>query len=406
MRFTLTRTVLAASMFVAMLGSAQAQTSAASPKPIRVGFICPFSGGSADFGNSARLGAELAIKEINEVGGFLGRPVELVERDDKANPDEGRKIAEELVLKEKVDFTIGYCNSGVALKSLDVFQDHKHVLVIPVATATILTAKYPPASSYIFRMSPRDGVQASLLVDDIARRGYTRVAVFADKTGYGEGGLKDVDRLLGEKGLKPMYVARFDIGVKTLTPQMLEAKAAGAEVMVGYTVGPEFAVIAQSKAEARLAAPLYGPWTMSFKTVSERAGPAADGAIMTQSIIQDLSNERRSSFIVRLKRQAGKEPVGSLMSAAQSYDAIHLMLRAIFQTKGDTSGDALKHALEDLHHSYPGVVTTHDRPFSQTDHDAFTRNMLWLGMWRHGEVHFLYPEDAKRASIIRRKEPM
>ena len=67
---------------------------------------------------------------------------------------------------------------------------------------------------------------------------------------------------------------------------------------------------------------------MSFKTVSERAGPAAEGAIMVQSIIQDLSNERRSSFIARLKRQAGKEPVGSLMSAAQSYDAIHLMLRA------------------------------------------------------------------------------
>ena len=397
--------VLAASVFIAMLGSAEAQTSAGA-KPIRVGFICPFTGGSADFGNSARIGAELAAKEINEVGGFLGRPVELVERDDKANPDEGRRIAEELVLKEKVDFTVGYCNSGVAGKSLDVFQDHKHLLVIPVATATMLTAKYPPASSYIFRMSPRDGVQAGQLVDDIMRRGYTRVAVFADKTGYGEGGLKDVDRLLGEKGQKPVYVARFDLGVKTLTPQMLEAKAAGADVIVGYSVGPELAVIAQSKAEGRLAAPLYGPWTMSFRTVSERAGPAAEGAIMVQSIIQDLSNERRSTFIARLKRQAGKEPVGSLMSAAQSYDAIHLMLRALFQTKGDSSGDALKHALENLEQPYRGVVTTHDRPFSDNDHDAFTRNMVWLGVWRHADVHFLYPEDAKRASIIRRKEPM
>jgi len=405
MRSSLTRTVLAASMFSALLGAAEAQTSAGA-KPIRVGFICPFTGGSADFGNSARMGAELAAKEINEVGGFLGRPVELVERDDKANPDEGRKIAEELVLKEKVDFTVGYCNSGVAAKSLDVFQDHKHLLVIPVATATILTAKYPPASSYIFRMSPRDGVQAGRLVDDIMRRGYTRVAVFADKTGYGEGGLKDVDRLLGEKGLKPVYVARFDLGVKTLTAQMLEAKAAGADVIVGYSVGPELAVVAQSRAEGRLAAPLYGPWTMSFKTVSERAGPAAEGAIMVQSIIQDLSNERRSSFIARLKRQAGKEPVGSLMSAAQSYDAIHLMLRALFQTKGDASGDALKHALEDLHQPYRGVVTTHDRPFSENDHDAFTPNMVWLGVWRHAEVHFLYPEDANRASVIRRKEPM
>ena len=90
--------------------------------------------------------------------------------------------------------------------------------------------------------------------------------------------------------------------------------------------------------------------------------------------------------------------------AAQSYDAVHMMLRAVFQTKGDTSGDALKRALENLERPYSGVVTTHDRPFSATDHDAFTRNMIWLGVWRRGEVQFLYPEDAKRASFIRRKE--
>src|SRR3954471_22714221 len=88
-------------------------------KPVRVGFICPFTGGSQDFGNAARLGAELAVKEINEVGGYMGRPMELVARDDKSNPDEGRKISEELVTREKVDFTIGFCNTGVALKSLD-----------------------------------------------------------------------------------------------------------------------------------------------------------------------------------------------------------------------------------------------------------------------------------------------
>ena len=53
---------------------------------------------------------------------------------------------------------------------------------------------------------------------------------------------------------------------------------------------------------------------------------------------------------------------------------------------------------------YQGVVTTHERPFSAQDHDAFTRNMVWLGVWRHGEVQFLYPEDARRAGFIRRKE--
>ena len=395
-------TAIAAALALGATHVAVAQP--ATTKPVRVGFICPFSGGSQDFGNSARLGAELAVKEINEVGGFLGRPVELVARDDKAQPDEGRRISEELVLKEKVDFTVGFCNTGVALNSLDVFQDNKHLLMVPVSTGSAVTARYPAQSSYIFRMSARDTLQAAHLVDDVVRRGFTRVALFADTTGYGEGGFKDVEKFLSDKGLKPAYTARFDLGVKSLTTQMQEAKAAGADVIIGYTVGPEAAVIALSRAEAKFSVPFYGPWPISFRTVHEKGGAAAEGAISVQTIIQDLSNERRSSFIARLKRHSGKAPIGSLMAAAQSYDAVHLMLRAVFQTKGNMSGDALKAALENLQRPYSGVVTTHAKPFSASDHDAFTRNMIWLGVWRRGEVQFLYSEDAKRAGFIRRKE--
>ena len=381
------------------------QASAPAGNAVRVGFICPFTGGSQDFGNSARLGAELAVKEINEVGGYLGRPIELIARDDKASPDEGRKVSEDLVLKEKVAFTIGFCNSGVALKSLDVFQDNKHLLMVPVATGSAITTKYPPDKSYVFRMSARDLIQAAFIVDDIVKRGFTRVALLADKTGYGEGGFKDVEKFLADKKLKPVYSARFDLGVKSLAQQVAEAKAAGADVLVGYTVGPEFAVMAQARTEAKFAGPLYGPWPLSFRTVAEKAGAAVEGSIMVQTIIQDLSNERRSSFIARLARSAGGQPVSSLMAAAQSYDAVQLMLRVMFQTKGNTSADALKAALEDLERPYAGVVTTHDRPFSATDHDAFTRNMIWLGVWHKGDIQFQYPQDAKRASVIRRKEP-
>ena len=141
---------------------------------MRIGFICPFSGGSQDFGTSARLGAELAAKETNEVGGYLGRPIELVACDDKANPDEGRKVSEELVLKEKADFTIGFCNTGVAMKSLEGFQQNKHLRVVPVATGSAITAKNR-----------------------------------ADKTGYGEGGFNDVVKFLAERKLKPVYTARL-----------------------------------------------------------------------------------------------------------------------------------------------------------------------------------------------------
>lgn len=401
-RAAIARACTALALTLAALAPAAAQ----QPASLRVGFVCPLSGGSADFGNSARLGAELAAQEINEVGGYLGRPIELVLRDDKATPDEGRRAAEDLVLKEKVAFTIGYCNTGVALKSLDVYQDHRHLLMVPVATGSAVTAKYPAAESFVFRLSPRDTLQADFLVREATqRRGFKRIALFADRTAYGEGGLTDLKRFLADANLQPVHVARFDLGVASLVDEVKAAQAAGAEAIIAYSVGPELARLAAARQAARFTGALYGPWPMSFRTVWDKSGGAAEGAMMVQSIVPDLSNERRSSFIARLKRQAGGEPVASLMAAAQTYDALHLMLRALFQTKGDTSGPALKAALENLQQPYAGVVTTHAQPFSAQDHDAFSLNMVWLATWRNGALQFVYADDAKKAAVIRRKTP-
>jgi branched-chain amino acid transport system substrate-binding protein len=384
-----------------------AQAQAPTPgKPVRVGLIAPLTGGSSDVGNSVRFGAELAVKEINESGGLLGRPLQLVIRDDQGNPDEGRKVSEDLVLKEKVDFTIGFCHTGVALKSLDVFQDNKHLLMVPCSQGTSVTTKYRPANSFIFRVAPPDNINAWFLIKEIVeRRKIKKVAIFADTTGYGDGGVKDLTAELSQRGLKPVAVVRFAIGVASLTDEMKKAREAGAEAIVVYTVGPEHATAAKSRVEAGWKVPYFAPWPLSFRTTLEKAGPdVLEGTMMAQTVIQDAANERRSSFLVRYFRYSNEKRIGSFMAAAQTYDAVHLMLFAAFQTKDDISGINLKQALEFKERPYQGVVTTYTAPFSTSDHDAFTANMVWLGTWKRGQVEFFYAEDAKLSSFIRRKE--
>lgn len=382
-----------------------AQAQAPTANPIRIGLIAPLTGGSSDFGNSTRHGAQMAVEEINAVGGYLGRPLELVLRDDQGNPDAGRAAAEDLVLKEKVAYTIGFCNTGVALKALDVFETAKHLLMVPCSTGTALTRKTPPEQSFIFRMAPPDRVQAPFLVREVVdRRKFSKVALFADRTGYGDGGIKDLLAELDKRGLKPVYVGRFDLGVQSLTEELQAARAAGAEAIINYTVGPEQAATLKSRAAINWRVPYFAPWTLSFASVLKAAGPGAlEGTMMVQSIIQDSANERRASFIARYARHSKERPIGSLMAAAQSYDAVHLMLRALFQSKGDTSGPALKAVLEDLKEPYRGVITTFDKPFSKEDHDAFSDRMVWLGEWRSGSIVYHYPSDAKLSAVMRRK---
>ena len=385
--------------------SAMAQAPAApGAQPIRLGLILPLTGGSADMGNSARVGAQVAVEEINAVGGYLGRKLELVIRDDQANNDMGLAHAEELVLKEKVTATIGFCNTGVAMKALDVFQNNQHLLIVPCATGTAITAKYPAAESFIFRTSARDQLQSKFLVDDIVKRGLKKVALLVDTTGYGDGGLRDLEAALKAEGLTPHIVVRFKVGVKTLADEMKQLKDSGADALIGWTVGPEQGVISAARAAAGWNVPQYGPWGLSHGSAFEVSKGAVEGALMVQTVLPNPFMERNSAFLRGYARFSKERPIGSMMSAAQTYDSVHLLLRAMFVSRGDLSGKGLKNGLENLREPYRGVVTTYEKPFSNADHDAISANMLWLGTWRGGERTYAYKEDASRATVIRRKE--
>jgi branched-chain amino acid transport system substrate-binding protein len=388
----------------ALLPTAQALAQAKpAVQPVRIGMIGPFTGPSSDFGTPMLRGVQLAVEEINAVGGYLGRPLELVIRDDEGKPDVGLARSKEL-MGEGVIATIGFCNTGVALKSIEVFQDAKSPLIVPCSTGSPVTAKYPAPESYIFRTSARDAIQAPFVVDDLFKRGWTRVAIFADATGYGEAGLKDVEQALAAKGLKPAYVARFPLGVKDLSEQLKAARQAGANAIFSYTVGPENATIALGRRALQWDVPQVGGWPLSFPFFINGAKQAADDALMAQTFIAEPSNERRAAFLSAYARKY-KEPMGVPMAAAQAYDTAYLLTYALFSIRnGQFSGPAVKAALENIPRVYYGVVATYEKPFSIDDKDAVTQNMLVMGKVKAGRVTFAYPEDARRNLFVQRKK--
>ncbi len=386
---------------MALVGAALAQVPPANP--LKIGVIGPFSGASSDFGNPMLQGLQLAVDEINAVGGYIGRPLQLLVKDDQGNPDVGLKAAQALVAEGTVA-TIGFCNTGVAQKSLEVFQNAKQPLIIPCATGTPLTSRFPAPDSYIFRTSAKDGIQAPFVVDDIVKNGLNKVAIFADTTGYGEAGLKDVEAALAARNLKAVHVARFPLGVKDLHAELKAARDAGANVVFSYTVGQENAVIANGRRDLNWKVPQVGAWTLSFPFFIDGAKDAAEGALMAQTFIAEPSNERRAAFLSAYARKFNKRLVVP-MAAAQSYDSTYLLLYALFGIRdGNLGGPSVKAALEHIPRVYYGVVATYERPFSREDKDAITPNMLVMGKVRAGAVTFAYPDDARRNLTVQRKK--
>jgi branched-chain amino acid transport system substrate-binding protein len=385
-------------------GAALAACAAfAQTNPLRIGVIGPFTGPSSDFGVPMLNGVKLAVEEINAVGGYLGRPLELVIKDDTAVPDVGAAKSAELVA-EKVTAAIGFCNTGVAMKSLDVFQQAKLPLIVPCATGSPITAKFPPRDSYVFRTSAKDAIQAPFIVEDILKRGWDKVAIFADDTGYGEAGLQDVQKAMAARNLKPVYVARFKLGVKDLGTELAAARAAGANVVLSYTVGPENAVIANGRKALGWKVAQVGAWPLSFPNFIE-GSDAAEGSLMAQTFIAEPSNERRAAFLSAYARKFNVKRIPVPMAAAQAYDATYLLLYGLFGIRdGNLNGPAIKASLENMQRVYYGVVATYEKPFSTEDKDALTQNMLVVGMVKDGGVTFAYPQDAKRNLFVQRKK--
>ena len=380
--------------------------SAFAADPIKIGVDGPFTGGSSSMGVSMRDGVRMATDEINKAGGVLGRQIVLVERDDEAKNERGVQIAQELISKEKVVATVGYINTGVGLASERFFQEARIPVMNNVATGSVLTHQFDDQpDNYIFRNAAHDSIQAPMIAEEAVKRGYKKVAILADSTNYGQLGRADLEKALALKGIKPVAEEKFNIKDVDMTAQLLKAKEAGAEAILTYGIGPELAQIANGMTKLGWKVPIIGSWTLSMANFIDNAGPGGEGARMPQTFIQEPTTPKRQSFIVSyLKTYNPKNSrIESPVSAAQGYDSVYLLAAAIKQA-GSTDGPKIKEALENLKTPVEGVVTTYNKPFSKTDHEAITANIPVFGEVKGARVVYAYPDDFKKASEVRVKD--
>lgn len=371
---------------------------------IKIGLQGPLTGGSSPMGVSMRDGAKLAVTEINAKGGLLGRKIEMIERDDEAKNERGVQIAQELINKEKVVATLGYINSGVSLASQRFYQEAKIPVMNNVATATTITKQFADQpENYVFRNSANDTIQSTMIVEEvIGRRKYTKVAILADSTNYGQLGRADLEKALKDKGITAVAIEKYNIKDVDMTPQLLKAKEAGAEVVITYGIGPELAQIANGMIKLGWKVPMMGSWTLSMGNFIDNAGKNADGALMPQTFIQEANTPKRKSFIEAYQKAYKVTRIPSPVSAAQGYDSVYLLAAAIKQA-GSTEGPKVLAALEDLKEPVDGVVTTYNKPFSKADHEAITINMAVIGKVQDGKVIYAYDEDKKKGGEVRTK---
>jgi branched-chain amino acid transport system substrate-binding protein len=373
---------------------------AAPAATIKIGVYGPLTGGSSPMGLSMRDGVRLAADEINANGGVLGRKIELVERDDEAKNERGAQVMQDLVSNQKVVAVLGPINTGVALASYKYPMQAKVPLLINVSAGAPVNELFKDnPENFVFRIAASDNIQAEMIVAEaVDKLGLKKVAFLCDDTNYGQNGCAKMEAAIKSRGIEPVYTGKFKIKDTDMTAQLQQARAAGAQALLVYGIGPELAQIANGMQKLGYKVPMIGSWTLSMSNFITAAGPNGDGATMPQTFIQNAaSSDKAKKFIADYQKKYNVDRIPSAVSAAQGYDSMYLIAAAIEQA-GSTDGPKVKVALETLQKPYEGVIASFDKPYSATDHEAIHKDKVVMGVVGGGQVQPPKPGSAAPAA--------
>ncbi|MEM8622052.1 MAG: ABC transporter substrate-binding protein [Pseudomonadota bacterium] len=358
---------------MAALGLAFAPHHAAAEDPIKIGLIASLSGPSAKSGEAITRGMMLAISEINAAGGVLGRPLELLRRDDEANPGKGLTAARELIQREGVTVLFGGLQTPVSLAIVPYVNQVQVPFMGPWAAGTPIT-KNGADPNYVFRVSAVDEIVDIALVE-------RAVAVHSSKlpgmvlinNPWGESNEKGLLAALDAKGMEHAGIEKVEKNDVDVVPQLTRLKEAGADALfMVANVGPS-AQVMKSLERMGWDVPVVSHWGPAGGRFNELGGPRAE----TVEMIQTFTFSGNDSPKAAEKLAALKEMFPEIQSAADvtpavgianAYDAMHLTALAI-ENAGSTDGPAVREGFYAIE-SHEGLIKTYEKPFTPDQHDA------------------------------------
>jgi branched-chain amino acid transport system substrate-binding protein len=366
---------------------AAAIIGSAAAADLKIGFTFSLTGGTDDYGKGARMGAELALKEYNDKGGYKGQKVEAVIYDDETKPAKGVENVTRLITRDKVFAIVGPVNSGVALAIIDIAQKNQMPLMDTIATAEQIIERYQNApKNYIFRVSLNDGIQTSFMIDYIKGRKYQRIGLMHDSTGWGQSGRDTALRLLKEVNANLVAGPEvFDQNDSDMTAQLTKMQDAKVDFIIAYSLAPAGVQIAKSMQKIGLKTPWTGTWALIAPNFLKLGGKElVEGVMAVTSYTPDHSANARALHekVERIFKDQGGDfyPVAT----AQTYDGTRLLLRALDKVGPDPQ--KIRDALEEIDDFTEAVTKMKPHPFNRQSHESLGRDTGFQVVWHDGKL--------------------
>jgi branched-chain amino acid transport system substrate-binding protein len=260
---------LALALFAALPGSAQ------QADPIKIGVIQPLSGSVAASGNYVRMGAEIGRDWVNQRGGVLGRPIQLLIEDNKSDPKEAATAAEKLIVRDKVPVIMGAWGSSMTLAAMPKLEEYGVPMVVETSSAASITKRGNP---WVFRLSPTSEMEALGMEKYLKEFSVKQGDFLAVNTDWGRGAASAFGDLLKRSGAAVGTTEFMDQAATDMNAQITKIKAGSADTLFVTTSVEQVTLVLKQAQEQRLARKVITTGgSASPSQLIKQAGSAAEG---------------------------------------------------------------------------------------------------------------------------------
>ena len=335
------RTLLSVTLVATAVLSLASLSAAAQDNKFKIGLIIPLTGPQSTTGIQIEAAARLYMAQNGDT--VAGKKIELIVRDDAATPDVTKRIAQELVVKDKINVMAGFGVTPAALAAAPIATQSKTPLVVMAAATSIITQ----ASPYIIRTSftipqaavsmadwaPKNGIKKVVTLVSDYGPGFDAEKFFKERLAFNGGEVVDSMRV----PLRNPDFAPFLQKVREIKPDALFVfvpSGAGAAVM------KQFLERGMDKAGIKL----IGTGDLTDDDQLNGMGDGALGVVTAHHYSAYHQSPANKKFVAAFEK-ANKGMRPNFM-AVGGYDGMRVIYEALRASKGQGGGDALLEAMK------------------------------------------------------------
>ncbi|WP_315838737.1 ABC transporter substrate-binding protein [Bradyrhizobium prioriisuperbiae] len=315
---------------------------ALAQETVKIGLIVPMTGGQASTGKQIDNAIKLYMQQNGAT--VAGKKIEVILKDDAALPDNTKRLAQELIVNDKVNIIAGFGVTPAALAAAPLATQAKVPQIVMAAGTSIITEKSP----YIARTSFTLPQSATVIGDWAVKNGIQKVAVLVSDYAPGVDALASFKEHFEGGGGKIVEEIKVPLANPDFAPflqRMKDSKPDAMFVFVPAGQGGNFMKQFVERGLDKTGIKVIGPGDVVDDDLLNNMGDAALGIVTAHIYSAAHPSAKNKEFVAAYEKAYGNRPG---FMAVGGYDGIHLIYEALKKTGGKADGDSLIAAMKGM----------------------------------------------------------